>query len=130
MAEFTVAVSDPEDGHTYQIDVADQNANRFVGRDIGEDVEGSAVDLDGYTLEVTGGSDDAGRPMRSDVNGPNLTAILSNGGVGYKPDRPGERRRVTVRGREVSDATSQINAKITERGDEDVATLLGEADDE
>ncbi len=33
MAEFTVAVSDPEDGHTYQIDVDGQDANRFIGRD-------------------------------------------------------------------------------------------------
>jgi small subunit ribosomal protein S6e len=130
MAEFTVAVSDPEDGHTYQIDVADQNANRFVSREIGETVEGSAVGLDGFTLELTGGSDDAGRPMRADVNGPSLTAILSDGGVGNEPERPGERRRVTVRGREVSDATSQINAKISERGDGDPADLLGEADDE
>lgn len=128
MAEFTVAVSDPETGLTHQIDVSDQDANRFIGREIGDEVDAGAVGLDGYTLEVTGGSDNAGRPMRGDVRGANLKAILLEGGVGYKPKRDGERKRVTVRGREVSDATRQINAKIVARGDESVEDLL--ADDE
>ena len=126
MAEFTVAVSDPEDGTTHQVDVSDQDANRFIGREIGEEVDGSAAGLSGYTLEITGGSDDAGRPMRADVAGSALTELLLEGGTGYNPDREGERNRVTVRGREVSDATRQINAKILARGDTPVADLLEE----
>ncbi len=124
MAEFTVAVSDPETGMTYQKEVSDQDANRFIGKELGDDVEGSAVGLDGFTLELTGGSDNAGRPMRSDVKGANLKAILLEGGVGFKPSKDGERKRVTVRGREVSDATRQINARITSHGSGDVAELL------
>ncbi|MFB6308641.1 MAG: 30S ribosomal protein S6e [Haloarculaceae archaeon] len=126
MAEFTVAVSDPETGTTYQIDVEGQDANRFVGRELGDEVDGGAVGLDGYTLELTGGSDDAGRPMRADVRGSALTELLSDGGTGFNPSRDGERKRITVRGREVSDATSQINARIAERGDGSVEDLLGE----
>lgn len=124
MAEFTVAVSDPEDGMTYQIDVSDQDANRFIGREIGDTVDGSAVGLDGYTLELTGGSDNAGRPMRGDVRGANLKSILVEGGTGYNPSRDGERKRVTVRGREISDDTRQINAKIGDRGNQPVDELL------
>ncbi len=124
MAEFTVAVSDPEDGMTYQIDVSDQDANRFIGREIGDTVDGSAVGLDGYTLELTGGSDNAGRPMRGDVRGANLKSILVEGGTGYNPTRDGERKRVTVRGREISDDTRQINAKIGDRGNQSVDELL------
>jgi small subunit ribosomal protein S6e len=124
MAEFTVAVSDPDAGETHQIDVDEQDANRFIGREIGEEVDGSAVGLDGYTLELTGGSDDAGRPMREDVAGTTLSELLIEGGVGFHPERDGERKRVTVRGREVGEATRQINAAIVERGDEDVADLL------
>jgi small subunit ribosomal protein S6e len=124
MAEFTVAVSDPEDGTTHQVDVSDQDANRFIGKEIGEEVDGGAVGLPGYTLEITGGSDDAGRPMRDDVRGPALKNILLEGGTGYRPTRDGERKRVTVRGREVSDSTRQINAAVNSRGDEAVADLL------
>jgi len=126
MTELTVALSDPETGTTYQRDVSDQNANRFIGREIGEDVAGSAVGLDGYTLTITGGSDDAGRPMRGDVRGSALKNVLLKGGTGYNPTRDGERKRVTVRGCEVSDATRQINAVISDRGDGDVADLLAE----
>lgn len=126
MAEFTVAVADPADGTTYQVDVTDQDANRFIGREIGEEVDGGAVGLGGYTLEITGGSDDAGRPMRGDVRGSNLKNILLEGGTGYQPTRDGERKRVTVRGREISDSTRQINATITGRGDGSVADRLAE----
>ena len=126
MAEFTVAVADPDSGTTYQIDVSGQDANRFIGKELGQEVAGSAVGLDGYTLTLTGGSDDAGRPMRDDVRGPNLKAVLLEGGTGFKPERDGERKRVTVRGREVSDSTRQINAKITEHGGGDVDELLGD----
>jgi small subunit ribosomal protein S6e len=124
MAEFTVAVADPDDGSTHQIEVSDQDANRFIGKELGEEVDGHAVGLDGYTLELTGGSDNAGRPMRDDVRGAALKEVLLEGGTGYDPERDGERKRVTVRGREVSDNTRQINAKIAERGDESVDDLL------
>ena len=130
MADFTVVVADPEDGATYQLDATEQDANRFIGRELGEEVDGSAVGLDGYTLELTGGSDTAGRPMRGDVRGADLKEILTAGGTGYNPSREGERRRVTVRGREVSEETRQINAKIVGRGSTDVADLVGEGDDE
>ncbi len=129
MAEFTVAVSDPDDGHTYQIAVDGQDANRFIGRELGDEVDGGAVGLDGYTLELTGGSDTAGRPMRPDVRGVATKSIMSDGGVGFEPTTDGERKRITVRGREVSDDTRQINAKIVARGDDDVADLLGDDDE-
>jgi small subunit ribosomal protein S6e len=125
MAEFQVVVADPEDGTTYQLDADEQDANRFVGREIGEEVDGGAVGLDGYALEITGGSDNAGRPMRADIQGTGLKAVLLTGGVGFDPTVEGERKRVTVRGREISEETRQINAKVVERGDESIPDLLG-----
>jgi small subunit ribosomal protein S6e len=126
MATFQVAVADPDEGATYQTEVDGQSANRFLGRSIGEDVDGGAVGLDGYTLEITGGSDDTGRPMRGDVDGPDLTEVLLEGGVGYEPSREGERKRVTVRGAEISEAVAQVNATIVEHGSDDPASLMGE----
>jgi small subunit ribosomal protein S6e len=129
MADFTVAVADPDSGETHQIDVDGQDANRFIGREIGDEVDGSAVGLDGFTVEITGGSDTAGRPLRGDVRGPSLKSIMLEGGVGYEPSRDGERKRVTVRGREISDDVRQINATIVEAGSGDVTELLGESDE-
>jgi small subunit ribosomal protein S6e len=125
MAEFTVAVADPATGKTHQVEVSGQNANRFIGREIGEEVDGSAVGLSGYTLTITGGSDDAGRPMRGDISGDSLEEVLLDGGTGYEPSRDGERSRVTVRGREVGDATRQINTRIAKQGGGEVEELLG-----
>jgi len=126
MATFAVVVSDPETGTSHQFEIDGQDANRFLGRDVGEDVDGEAVGLPGYTVEITGGSDTAGRPMRGDVSGPNLTDVLLDGGTGFNPQRDGERRRVTVRGREVSEEIVQLNLAISERGEESVDALLGE----
>jgi small subunit ribosomal protein S6e len=122
MADFKVVVSDPESGRTTQVEVDGQDANRFLGRELGEEVDGAAVGLDGAALELTGGSDDAGRPLRADVSGPDLTEVLLEGGVGFQPTRDGERKRVTVRGRELSDAVAQINAKVVD-GDADFDAL-------
>jgi small subunit ribosomal protein S6e len=130
MADFQVVVADTDDGATYSVDVDGQDANRFAGKSIGEEVDGDAVGLSGYTLEITGGSDTTGRPMRADVAGPETREILLEGGTGFNPNREGERRRVTVRGAEISDDTRQINAQIAERGDGDPADLLGEGGDD
>ncbi|MFB6155103.1 MAG: 30S ribosomal protein S6e [Haloferacaceae archaeon] len=126
MAEFKVVVADPETGETFQREVDGQDANRFMGRELGDEVDGGAVGLDGFTLELTGGSDNAGRPMRTDVAGPNLQELLLDGGVGFKPTRDGERKRLTVRGREISDEVAQINARAV--GEDTVAEALGEGD--
>ena len=130
MATFQVSVADPDSGATYRQEIDGQDANRFLGREIGEEVDGGAVGLDGYTIEITGGSDNTGRPLRPDVAGSTLKEILLTGGVGYKPARDGERKRVTVRGRELSDEVAQVNAKIVEHGDADPEELLGGGDEE
>ncbi|NIB98324.1 30S ribosomal protein S6e [Halobacterium sp. R2-5] len=130
MATFQVVVSDPESGRSYQHEVDGQDANRFLGLEIGDEVDGGAVGLDGYTVEITGGSDSAGRPLRSDVNGAELQDVLLTGGPGFNPENDGERKRVTVRGKEVSEAVAQLNVSIAERGEESVEDLYGEGEEE
>ncbi|WP_435061987.1 30S ribosomal protein S6e [Halobaculum sp. EA56] len=125
MAEFKIVVGD-DAGDTRQFDVDGQDANRFLGRELGEEVDGAAVGLDGVDLTLTGGSDKAGRPMREDVPGSELKELLLEGGVGYEPSRDGERKRVTVRGRQVSEETVQINARV----EGSIAEALGEEEDE
>lgn len=129
MATFQVVISDPESGQSWQKEVDGQDANRFVGREIGDEVDGGAVGLDGFTLEITGGSDEAGRPLRSDVKGAGLTDVLLTGGTGFKPSRDGERKRVSVRGREISDVVAQLNVSVVE-GEGSVAEALGEGEAE
>lgn len=121
MANYIVVVADPEAGETRQFEVDDADLG---GLSIGETVDGDAVGLPGYELELTGGSDSAGRPMRADVDGPALKEILSAGGTGYHPRRDGERRRVTVRGAEVGPETTQLNLVVRDHGDDPLEELI------
>ncbi|MDY6774833.1 MAG: 30S ribosomal protein S6e [Halobacteria archaeon] len=129
MTDMQVIVSDTETGTSYQLEA---DVDDFVGSSVGETVDGSLVGLDGYEIEITGGSDDTGRPLRGDVEGREITEVLVSGGTGFNPSKEGERKRVTVRGGEIGDATAQLNTKIVEEGDESVESLLGleESEDE
>ncbi len=130
MASFTVVVGDADTGASYQLEAEAQNANRFIGKSIGDEVDGSAVGLDGYTLEITGGSDNAGRPLSPNIAGGNLKSVLlKERTTGYKPGRDGERRRITLRGREISGEVSQVNARVAEAGSTSIGDLLADAED-
>jgi len=87
----------------------------LVGRRIGEVIDGTVADLAGHKLQLTGGTDKDGIPMRPDVHGSAKSRIILSGGVGYKPKRKGERKRMVVRGNTVSVDTTFLNFKIVEK---------------
>ncbi len=123
------AVIGTTDGESFQIELTDQQAQRLTGRSIGDEVEGSLVGLDGYTLRITGGSDTEGFPMRPGVDGTGRKRLLLDGGTGARDLDDGERTRISVRGNTVSQQIAQVNLSVVEEGSEDVATLLGEGPD-
>ncbi len=114
MAKFKIIVSDPETGKSQAIEVEDAQAVPFIGRKLGEVIDGAALKLSGYKLKITGGSDKDGFPMRPNIHGGiRIGAILSEG-VGFHPTEDGERKRKTLRGNVITDAIVQINMKIVE----------------
>jgi len=116
MVEFQVIVGDPENGKSYNIDVEGQHANVFVRKSIGEEVDGMFVGLPGYTIEITGGSDADGFPMRPEIPQATRKRVLVSDSIGFNPDDEGVRKKKTFRGNEVSPEITQINAKIVDRG--------------
>ncbi|MBC7129206.1 MAG: 30S ribosomal protein S6e [Thermoplasmatales archaeon] len=125
MAEFKVVISDG--AKSWQIVVDGHHANSLVGKKIGEEVDGIFVSLPGYKLQITGGSDKDGFPMRSDLPGMGRRKILTAKGKGFKPDDEGVRKRLTVCGNTISLNTSQINMKIIKKGTKPVEELLKSA---
>jgi small subunit ribosomal protein S6e len=115
MAKFKVIVSDPEEGTSKIVELEEARAAPFIGRKIGESVDGAVVDLPAHKLRITGGSDRDGVPIRPNVHGGVRRNVILSGGVGFKPNRKGERRRKTVRGNIITDEIVQINTKITEK---------------
>ena len=73
------------------------------------------VDLPAHKLQIMGGSDRDGVPMRPNVHGGVRRNVVLSGGVGFNPQRKGQRRRKTVRGDVITDEIVQINTKIVEK---------------
>nr|WP_321498643.1 30S ribosomal protein S6e [uncultured Methanolobus sp.] len=124
MADFKVVVSDPKT-KSYQFDVKGAEANKFIGKSIGETVDGTLVGLPGYTLKITGGSDKSGMVMRPDLPGPRRQKLLVANGTGYSPVSKGVRRRKMMRGREVAPDIVQINTIVAEYGEKTIEKILG-----
>jgi len=115
MAKFKVIVSDPEVGTSKVVELEETRAAPFIGRKVGEVIDGAVVDLPAHKLQVTGGSDRDGVPMRPSVHGGVRRKVVLSGGVGFNPQKAGQRKRKTVRGNVVTDEIVQINTKIIEK---------------
>jgi small subunit ribosomal protein S6e len=115
MAKFKVIVSDPQSGTSKVVELEEARATPLIGRKMGETFDGAVVDLPAHKVQILGGSDKDGVPMRADVHGGGRRAVVLSGGAGFSPKRKGERKRKTVRGSTITDEIVQINIKIVER---------------
>ena len=152
---FVAVVNDTNpdnNGRSYNMSVSGNNLSQFLGKKIGDVVDGIFVGegeqtLAGYKLEITGGSDKTGTPMRSDLSGGNRQSILVTESTGfkghslvhktkggekkrfrYKPD--GMRKRRNFRGNTVTQDTRQINLKVIEAANKILADILGASSEE
>lgn len=115
-----------KDGETFQTRLND--ASGLTGKKIGEELDGGVVGLDGYTLEITGGSDKDGFPMRESIEGTARRRVLLEEGPGINEEE-GVRRRKSVRGNTVSEAIQQLNTRVVEEGSKSVEELLEEGEE-
>jgi len=129
MVDFRANVSDPKTGKSYKKEVSGNQANAILGKKIGDKMDGIFVEMPGYKLEITGGSDKDGVPMRKDLPGPRRKKLLISKGLGFHPHMDGERRRKTMRGNQISPDIVQINMKVITRGPRSVEELLGAQDE-
>ena len=134
-------------GRSFSVEITGSNFNHFLGKKIGDSVEGMFVvegdnSLNGYKLQITGGSDKTGRPMRSELEGGNVKSILITAGTGYKGKRyvkknskiyrykyDGLRRRRNLRGNTISTDTRQLNLKVLEYGKKSLGSILAGEED-
>ena len=112
MAKFKVIVSDPTEGTSKIVELEEARAAPLIGKRIGEVIEGAVVNLPGQKIQVTGGSDKDGFPMRPSVHGGVRRRIVLARGVGFNPTNEGQRKRKAIRGNVITDEIVQINMKI------------------
>jgi small subunit ribosomal protein S6e len=151
---FNAVVNDTDpsnSGRSYNMSISGNNQSQFLGKKIGDVVDGIFVGegektLAGYKLEITGGSDKTGTPMRSDLIGGSRQSILVTASTGfkghdlvhkakggekkrfrYKPD--GLRMRRYFRGNTITQDTRQINLKVVEAANKTLDTILGDSEE-
>lgn len=117
-----------KDGKTHQIET--EESSKLIGKKIGESFEGGIIGLNGYELEITGGSDRDGFPMRKGIEGTERNKRLLSEGQGIQKEEKGERKRKSVRGNTVSGNIEQLNTKVVEEGSKSIEDLLSEDEEE
>ena len=125
MAEFQAIISDPRQSRAYNHTLSESDSSALIGRSIGDEIDGIFVNLPGYRLQITGGSDGSGVPMRPGLAGGRRQRMLLSHSTGFRPRRSGQRRRKMVRGKELGPEITQLNLKIVEYGPKPVEKLLG-----
>ena len=117
--EFKLAIGDPKSKRTYKAVLSGADAEKLVGKKIGEKFRGEILNLAGCELQITGGSDKDGFPIRPDVHGGVRRKIILSGGIGFNPKDSGQRKRKTVRGNVITEDIVQINMKIVQENKTD-----------
>lgn len=105
-----------KDGKSYQKELSEEESKLFAGLKLRDTIKGDGFGFEGYEFQLSGGSDNAGFPMRGDVPGSTRKKILTVKGVGVKKVDKGIRRRRTVAGNTVGEQTAQINLKVVKAG--------------
>lgn len=130
---MTFKINISHNGKTFKVENENEN---LIGYSIGDKINGKEIsaDLTDYEIEITGTSDKAGFTGMIDVDGPNLYKVLLGYGKGMRKKPKGEKKvnrkpkglrlRKTVRGKEISLDTIQINAKVLKEGFKKFNTLF------
>jgi small subunit ribosomal protein S6e len=123
-------------GKTYKFDF---DSELLVGHTIGEEIDGSLLspELEGYKLIITGTSDKSGFCGLERILGPGLHKVLLSyeRGMHTRPKKEGKkprtnktpkglRLRKTVRGKEISLDTVQVNTNVISEGKKKFSDLF------
>ena len=127
IAVFKFVISDGK--KSYQVE-KDQRDAPIMGKKMGDTVDAGFLGMDGYELQITGGSDKDGFPMRRDIEGQLRKRFLITQGVGFHTNVGGLRRRKMLRGNTIADDIAQINCKVVKKGEKPLEELFGKKTEE
>jgi small subunit ribosomal protein S6e len=124
MVEFKVVINDVKNGKSHQVQVSGHHANSLIGKKIGDEVDGIFVQLPGYKLILTGGTDKTGFPMRKDLPGIIRKRLLLSKSKGFNSKKDGLRRKKSIRGNTINPDIVQINMKVTKYSSKPIDKML------
>jgi small subunit ribosomal protein S6e len=112
LAQFKVVISDGT-GKSISQELKDKAASPLLGLKIGDVIDSNIAGINGK-MQITGGSDKSGTPMRADLHGGVKKYILLAQGVGMRNRTPGIRIRKLIRGNMVTEEIYQLSSKLLE----------------
>ena len=121
MSEVKFVINDPKTGKSYQKVLED---NPYLNRKVGDKVPGNEIGLNDYELEIRGGSDKSGCPIRYDMPGFGKRKALLSSGPCIKGLSKGKRIRKTVVGNVINNDIVQINLKVLNYGSKPLEELF------
>jgi len=119
----------PVTNQNKSISIDDESKIRvFYEKRIGQEVEADSCgdEFKGYVFKITGGSDNAGFPMKQGVlTNSRVRLLVPRGQIGFQRwrGRRGERRRKSIRGCIVSNDISVLNLVVVKKGEKDIEGL-------
>jgi small subunit ribosomal protein S6e len=113
LPQFKIIVSD-KNGKSISKELKDKEAQPLVGLRVGESVDASVVGISSGKIQLRGGSDKSGTPIRRDVHGGVKKYVLLSKGECMRDDREGIRKRKLVRGNMITEEIYQINCLLLE----------------
>ena len=153
--ELVAVVNDTNpksNGRAYSLKISGNNHSQLLGKKIGDVVDGIFVGegdqtLSGYKLQITGGSDKTGTPLRRDLEGGSRQSILVTASTGFKghslvfKNKGGEKKRFrykpnglrmrrNFRGNTITQDTRQVNLKVIESGKKALSDILASESEE
>lgn len=112
-----LVINDVKAGKSYQKEIPREREMLLYSKKIGDSFDGGmSAELPGYKLEIRGGSDKDGFPMRPEVAGQRRVGLVLSNSPGLKVTRKGFRKKKTVVGNTVSPTITQLNLKVVEYG--------------
>ena len=123
MVEFKIVVGSK--GKSYSKNLTEIEGSSLLNKKIKDKIEGSNIGFPGYELEITGGSDNAGFPMRYDLEGSARKGIILTKGPCVRINEEGMRKKKTVVGNTIWQSTAQVNLKVIKEGKDSLAKILG-----
>jgi small subunit ribosomal protein S6e len=114
-----IIVNDTKTGKSYQ---KEMETPQLTGKKIGEEIDGGIIELSGYTLKITGGSDKSGFPLRKGIT-TRRANLVTGRSVGVRTRKNTKVKR-KVSGETINNDTAQLNLKIIKPGSTDLSLVF------
>ncbi len=119
---YRLVIGDSKTKRTFKAELKGMDAEQLSGKKIGDTFRGELIGLQGFELQITGGTDRAGIAMYKNLDGIGRRRLLLKEPPLYHVPKKfkGKLKKKTVRANTIGNDIVQVNCKITKWGDADL----------